>query len=161
VDKVNELEATKPQIWVDADACPNAIRDVLVRASKRTQIKVTFVSNRPLSGIPRLPSITQLQVSQGFDEADNLIVELVNHGDLVITQDIPLADEVIDKGAIAFGPRGQTYDKESIKQRLNMRDFMETMRSSGIQSGGPASLNPQDVQTFANKLDRWLTKHFK
>jgi uncharacterized protein YaiI (UPF0178 family) len=151
----------KPSIWVDADACPNPIRDVLIRASKRTSIRITFVANRALSGIPNIPTITQLQVSQGFDVADNLIVERVADGDLVITQDIPLADEVIDKGAIAFGPRGQTYDKESIKQRLNMRDFMETMRSSGIQSGGPAALNAQDVQTFANKLDRWITKNFK
>lgn len=144
-------------IWVDADACPVAIRELIIRASKRTHVRVTFVANRSVP-VPKLPSIRFVQVESGFDIADNWIVEQVQDGDLVITQDIPLADEVIQKGALALGPRGQQYTPETIKSRLNMRDFMETMRASGIQSGGPAPLSKQDVQQFANRLDQWLAK---
>ncbi len=148
---------TAASIWVDADACPVAIKEMLIRAAKRTGIQVTFVANQSIS-LPPLKNLKSIQVSSGFDVADNYIVQQTQSGDLVITQDIPLADEVITKGAIAIGPRGQKYSKENIKSRLNMRDFMETMRSSGIHSGGPAPLNQQDKQNFANQLDRWLAK---
>jgi len=150
-------EITSAQIWVDADACPVVVREILERAAMRAKIQTTFVANRPVSITPG-PWVKSVQVASGFDIADNWIVEQVNPGDLVVTQDIPLADEVIAKGAIALGPRGQRYTRENIKARLNMRDFMETMRSSGIQSGGPAPLSKQDRQQFANELDRWLAK---
>lgn len=151
------MESEAPVIWVDADACPVAIREMLVKAGQKRGIKVTFVANHPIP-IPKYPTLSFIQVQSGFDIADNFIVQQVKSGDLVVTQDIPLADEVISKGAIALGPRGQKYTKENIKSRLNMRDFMETMRSSGIQSGGPAPLNSQDKQTFGNELDRWIAK---
>lgn len=130
---------------------------MLIRAAKRTGIQITFVANQRIS-LPSMNNLKAVQVSSGFDVADNWIVQHTQSGDLVITQDIPLADEVITKGATAVGPRGHKYTKENIKSRLNMRDFMETMRSSGIHSGGPAPLNQQDKQNFANQLDRWLSK---
>ena len=145
------------KIWVDADACPVTIKDMLIRAAQRTGIQITFVANQSLS-LPPLKNVKSVQVSSGFDVADNWIVNQTQAGDLVITQDIPLADEVISKGAIAIGPRGHLYTRENIKARLTMRDFMETMRSSGVHSGGPAPLNQQDKQNFANQLDRWLSK---
>jgi hypothetical protein len=161
-DEAGKTEETqKLSIWVDADACPKTLKEILIKAARRTGVKVSFVANQPVGQLPRLPNIQQIQVSTGFDEADNLIVQRVVKSELVITQDIPLADEVIDKGAFVLGPRGQTFTKENIKSRLNMRDFMETMRSSGIQSGGPAPMNAQDVQRFANELDRWLQRHKK
>lgn len=126
-----------------------------MRAAKRTGVPTCFIANNPLP-IDRHPSLSFIQVAKGFDVADHLIVQRAQAGDLVITQDIPLADEVIDKDAKALNPRGQAFTKENIKARLGMRDFMETLRASGIQSGGPAPFNKQDVQTFANKLDRWL-----
>ena len=147
-------------IWVDADACPVAVKEMLIRAAKRTGIQVTFVANQNIA-LPPLKNLKSIQVSSGFDVADNWIVQETQCGDLVITQDIPLADEVITKGAIAIGPRGQKYTRENIKSRLNMRDFMETMRSSGVHSGGPSPLNQQDKQNFANQLDRWLSKNLK
>jgi len=146
-----------PSIWVDADACPISIKEMLLRAAKRTGISITFVANQNIP-VPPYPNVRSVQVSSGFDVADNWIVAQVMTGDLVITQDIPLADEVITKGAIAIGPRGEKHTKENIKARLTMRNFMETMRSSGIHSGGPSPLNQQDKQTFANQLDRWLAK---
>lgn len=146
-----------PSIWVDADACPATIKEMLLRATKRTGVRVTFVANQSIS-LPPYPNVRSVQVSAGFDVADNWIVEQVNKSDLVITQDIPLADEIITKGAIAIGPRGEIHTKENIKARLTMRNFMETMRSSGVHSGGPAPLNQQDKQAFANQLDRWLVK---
>tara|TARA_R110002072_G_scaffold172728_5_gene327062 strand:+ start:6651 stop:7124 length:474 start_codon:yes stop_codon:yes gene_type:complete len=152
--QVNNLTSS---IWVDADACPVAVKEMLIRAAKRTGIQITFVANQNIT-LPSLKNLTSVQVSSGFDVADNWIVQHTQCGDLVITQDIPLADEVITKGAIAIGPRGHIYTKENIKSRLNMRDFMETMRSSGIHSGGPAPLNQQDKQNFANQLDKWLSK---
>ena len=145
----------KNEIWVDADACPIALKEILLRAAKRTGIQITFVANQAIS-LPPYPSVRSIQVSAGFDVADNWIVDKAQEGDLVITQDIPLADEIITKGATALGPRGEKFTKENIKSRLNMRDFMETMRSSGVHSGGPAPLNAQDKQAFANQLDRWL-----
>lgn len=147
-------------IWVDADACPVVVREILYRAAKRTQTHVTFVANQALN-LPKSPFLTMLQVSQGFDVADNTIVQKVTDGDLMITSDIPLADEVLDKGGLVLTSRGESYTKENIKARLNSRDFMETMRAGGIQTGGPAALNHSDRQHFANALDKILAKHKK
>tara|TARA_R110001592_G_scaffold138511_6_gene357815 strand:+ start:29727 stop:30203 length:477 start_codon:yes stop_codon:yes gene_type:complete len=154
---MSENKPAPATIWVDADACPVFIKEILIKAAKRTGIQVTFVANQSIA-LPPFTNLKSVQVSSGFDVADNWIVQQTQAGDLVITQDIPLADEVITKGAIALGTRGQKYSKENIKSRLNMRDFMETMRSSGIHSGGPAPQNQQDKQNFANQLDRWLAK---
>ncbi len=145
-------------IWVDADACPVVIKDIIFRAAQRTKIQVTLVANQFIQ-TPRLPNIKFIRVAAGFDVADNEIVSRVNPGDLVITSDIPLAAEVIEKGALALSPRGEMHTTDNIKQRLNIRDFMDTMRSSGIHTGGPPPLNQNDRQTFANHLDRILTKN--
>lgn len=145
------------QIWVDADACPSVIKEVLFRAAERRQITVTLVANQSVR-VPPSPFIKSIRVESGFDVADNEIVKRVSKGELVITADIPLADEVIAKGALALNPRGELYTAENVKARLNMRDFMETLRASGIQSGGPAPLSQADRQAFANQLDRWLAK---
>ncbi|MCW1971318.1 UNVERIFIED_ORG: hypothetical protein FHW05_000132 [Pantoea agglomerans] len=142
-------------IWVDADACPNVIKDVLYRAADRTQTMVTFVANQFLR-VPPSPWLRTLQVPAGFDVADNEIVKRVQAGDLVITADIPLAAEVIEKGASALNPRGERYSPATIRERLTMRDFMDTMRASGVQTGGPAGMSPRDRQQFANELDSWL-----
>ena len=146
------------KIWVDADACPVVIKEILFKASGRTKVEMTLVANHTIR-IPPSPYITFLQVTQGFDVADNEIVQRLAAGDLVITGDIPLAAEVIEKGGHALNPRGEMYTTDNIKARLTMRDFMETMRSSGIQTGGPAVLNQTDRKNFANSLDRFLTKH--
>ncbi|NVK22060.1 MAG: YaiI/YqxD family protein [Kangiellaceae bacterium] len=146
------------KIWVDADACPVVIKEILFKAAKRTGIETILVANHAIS-VPPYPSVRFKQVASGFDVADNEIVKRVAANDLVITSDIPLAAEVIDKGAVALSPRGELHTKENIKARLTMRDFMETMRASGIQSGGPAALNHQDRQKFANQLDRWLAQN--
>ncbi|MGL6315875.1 YaiI/YqxD family protein [Vibrio sp. WXL103] len=144
-------------IWVDADACPKVIRETLVRAAERTGVMCTFIANHAIP-LPKRDNIRSLQVSAGFDIADNEIVKRCESGDLVITSDIPLADEVISKGALALSARGELYTKETIKARLNIRDFMDTMRSSGIQTGGPAALSQTERREFANQLDRWLAK---
>ncbi|MEI7343232.1 YaiI/YqxD family protein [Pectobacterium brasiliense] len=143
------------QIWVDADACPNVIKEVLFRAADRTQTQVTLVANQTIK-VPPSRFIRTLRVSAGFDVADNEIVQRVEAGDLVITADIPLASEAIEKGGIALNPRGERYTPDTIRERLNMRDFMDTMRASGIQTGGPSALNQRDRQQFANELDKWL-----
>jgi len=145
------------QIWVDADACPKVIRDTLVRAAERTGLELTFVANHNVP-VPKRVNIHSIQVASGFDIADNEIVKRVNPGDLVITSDIPLADEVIDKKGQALSPRGELYTKDTIKVRLNIRDFMDTMRSSGVQTGGPSALSQTDRREFANHLDRILAK---
>jgi uncharacterized protein YaiI (UPF0178 family) len=145
-------------IWVDADACPAVIRDILFRAAERTGLTLTLVANQSLR-VPFAPNIRMLQVAAGFDVADNAIVKNVQAGDLVITADIPLAAEVIDKGAHALNPRGELYTTNTIRERLNMRDFMDTLRGSGIQTGGPPALSQADRQQFANHLDRLLTRH--
>ena len=142
-------------IWVDADACPNVIKEVLYRAADRTATTVTFVANQFLR-VPPSPYLRTLQVPAGFDVADNEIVKRVEPGDLVITADIPLAAEVIEKGAAALNPRGERYSPATIRKRLTMRDFMDTLRSSGVQTGGPAAMSPRDRQQFANELDSWL-----
>lgn len=148
------------QIWVDADACPNVIKEVLFRAADRTSMMVTLVANQPLK-TPPSKYIRTLQVAAGFDVADNEIVQRVEKNDLVITADIPLAAEVIEKGGIALNPRGERYTPDTIRERLNMRDFMDTMRASGIQTGGPNTLNQRDRQQFANELDKWLQQASK
>jgi len=146
------------KIWVDADACPAVIKDILFRAAERTEIPVTLVANHLLQ-TPPSRYIDFLQVPSGFDVADNEIVKRLVAGDLIITGDIPLASEVIDNGAYALNPSGELYTVENIKARLNMRDFMDTLRASGINSGGPSTLSKSDRQTFANELDKFLTKN--
>ncbi|MDP2506488.1 MULTISPECIES: YaiI/YqxD family protein [unclassified Oceanobacter] len=154
---------TLPQpacIWVDADAAPKAIRDILCKAAVRTQVHIWFVANHTLP-LPKSEWIHSRTVAAGFDVADNSIVQSARPGDLLITQDIPLAAEIMELGVDAMNPRGEPYSRETIRQRLNMRDFMETMRSSGIQSGGPSAFDQRDKQSFANSLDRWLAKQKK
>jgi len=145
------------QIWVDADACPNVIKEILFRVAERAQVMVTLLANQPLP-VPRTPFVRALQVSQGFDVADNEIVRRCEPGDLVITADIPLAAEVIAKGGTALNPRGELYTRENVKARLNMRDFMDTMRASGVHTGGPPALGQRDRQAFANALDRFVAR---
>jgi uncharacterized protein YaiI (UPF0178 family) len=145
------------KIWVDADACPVVIKDIITRAADRKKITTTFVANH-LIKLPNSPYLSSIQVPQGFDVADNEIVRRVSAGDLVITQDIPLAAELIEKDCLAMNPRGERWTKDNIGQRLNMRDFMETLRSSGIQSGGPAALDSKDKMKFANAFDKILAK---
>lgn len=145
------------KIWVDADACPVVIKEILFRAAKRTGTTLTLVANQPLY-VPSSPLIKTVQVASGFDVADNEIVKRAAAGDLVITADIPLAAEIIEKGAHALNPRGELYTTENIKARLNMRDFMDTLRGSGIQTGGPKEFSQSDRQAFANALDRILAK---
>jgi len=146
------------KIWVDADACPVVIKEILFKAAKRTSVQVTLVANHYLK-TPSLKNISFLQVPSGFDVADNEIVRQLKKGDLVITGDIPLAAEVIEKGAHALNPRGELYTTDNIKARLNMRDFMDNLRSSGIDTGGAPPLNQADRQVFANNLDRFLTRY--
>ena len=145
------------QIWVDADACPNVIKKILFRAAERVGVPVTLVANQALE-IPRLPYIRSVKVAAGFDVADNHIVREAEAGDLVITADIPLAAEAIAKGCLSLNPRGELYTEDNIRERLTMRDFMDTLRGSGIDTGGPASFNQADRQAFANQLDRFLAK---
>lgn len=144
-------------IWVDADACPNVIKEVLYRAADRTKTQVTLVANQSLR-VPPSPYLKTLRVPAGFDVADNEIVKRVEAGDLVITADIPLAAEVLEKGGAALNPRGERYSPATIREKLTMRDFMDTMRASGVQTGGPAAMSPRDRQQFANALDSWLTQ---
>ena len=148
------------KIWVDADACHVVIKDILYRAAERTQIRLTLVANQTIS-IPPSIYIDFLKVASGFDVADNEIVKRLSAGDLVITGDIPLAADAIEKGAVVLSPRGELYTTDNIRARLSMRDFMETLRSSGVDTGGPPALNQNDRQTFANHLDKLLSKHTK
>lgn len=145
-------------IWVDADACPNVIKEILFRAAERVQLPLTLVANKPLR-TPPSSFIKSVQVAEGFDVADDHIVQQIQSGDLVITADIPLAAEVIEKGAHALNPRGSFYTRDNIKERLTMRDFMDELRGSGIMTGGPKALNQSDRQAFANQLDRFLTQN--
>lgn len=146
------------KIWVDADACPIVIKDILFKAAERTETQLTMIANQMIR-TPPSRFISSVQVSSGFDVADNEIVERSKAGDLVITGDIPLAADVIAKGGHALSPRGELFTKENIKARLNIRDFMDTMRGSGINTGGPPPLNPQDRKAFADHLDRILARH--
>lgn len=147
-------------IWVDADACPVVIKEILFRAAERTKVMVTLVANQRID-IPPSHHIKFLQVKQGFDVADNEIVRRMQQGDLVITSDIPLAADVIEKGGTALSARGELYTADNIRARLNMRDFMETLRASGVDTGGPPALNQGDRKAFANHLDQILTRHTK
>ena len=147
------------KIWVDADSCPVVVREILFKAATRTGVELTLVANQPMQK-PSEPNIRTLQVPRGFDVADDEIVKRVEAGDLVITSDIPLAAEVIEKGAHALSPRGEMHSTENIRARLNMRDFLDTMRASGVDTGGgPAAYGQRDKQNFANELDRFLTRH--
>ncbi|MGD1853078.1 MAG: YaiI/YqxD family protein [Leptolyngbyaceae cyanobacterium] len=146
------------KIWVDADACPNVIKEILYRAAKRLQIQLTLVANAPLQ-VPGSPYVEWVQVRSGFDVADNYIVQQMSPGELVITADIPLAANAIAKGGYVLSPRGEFYDKGNIRERLSMRNFMESLRNSGIETGGPAAMSSRDRETFANQLDRFLTKY--
>jgi uncharacterized protein len=144
-------------IWVDADACPAVIKEILFRAAVRAQVRLTLVANQPLR-TPPSPFIKTLQVAAGFDVADDRIVELVEVGDLVITADIPLAAGAIDKGAIALNPRGTLYTRENIRETLSLRNFMADLRGSGVDTGGPSGFSQSDRKAFANQLDRLLAK---
>ncbi len=145
------------QIWVDADACPRVIKEILFRAADRESMPVILVANQPLK-VPGSRYIRSIQVAAGFDVADNYIVQQVDMGNLVITADIPLAAAVIAKGCLALNPRGELYTEENIRQRLNMRDFMDILRSSGVDTGGPAAFSQGDRRAFANQLDRLLAR---
>jgi len=145
------------KIWVDADACPKVIKEILFRAADRVGMPLILVANQPLQ-VPGSRYIRTIQVGAGFDVADNHIVPQAEAGDLVITADIPLAAEVITKGCLALNPRGELYTEDNIRQRLNMRDFMDTLRGSGVDTGGPASFSHADRQAFANQLDRLLAR---
>ena len=144
-------------IWVDADACPVVIKEILFRAAERTGVVVTLVANQWLR-TPPLANIRAIQVMPGFDVADAEIVKRLTAGDLVITSDIPLAAEVLEKQGLALSPRGELFSAENIKARLGMRDFLDTLRASGVNTGGPPTLNQQDRQLFANQLDRLLNQ---
>lgn len=145
------------QIWVDADACPGVIKEILFRAAERAQIELTLVANQWLR-TPPSRFIRAIQVPSGLDVADSEIVSRVSPGDLVVTQDIPLAALVLEKGGVALNPRGELYTPDNMAERLSMRNFMDELRGSGIQTGGPAPLHARDRQTFANQLDRWLAR---
>lgn len=144
-------------IWVDADATPGVIKDILFRAAERRRIATTLVANKLLR-VPPSPYLRALQVPAGFDVADNEIARRVQPGDLVITADIPLAARIIEQGAHALNPRGEFYSPENIRERLNLRDFMEELRGSGVAVSGPAALSQSDRQAFANALDRFLAR---
>lgn len=147
-------------IWVDADACPVAIKEILFRAADRTKIQTTLIANHSMR-IPPSKYINLVVVSSGFDVADDEIVKRISENDLVITNDIPLAAEVIENKGQALSTRGELFTSNNIKSRLNMRDFLDTMRASGVQTGGPAALSQSDKQEFANNLDRIITKYQK
>ena len=142
-------------MWVDGDGCPRVIREILFRAAQRKSVPLTVVANHP-QAVPRHPRIRFLQVAPGLDVADSEIARRVNRGDLVVTNDIPLAADVIEKGALALSGRGELYTRENIRGRLNIRDFMDTLRASGVDTGGPPKLSHADRKAFAGHLDRWL-----
>jgi uncharacterized protein YaiI (UPF0178 family) len=144
-------------IWVDADACPAVVKDILYRAAERTRVPLTLVANHPLR-TPPSPFIRALQVPRGFDVADHEIARRVAPGDLVVTADIPLAAQVIERGGHALDPRGELFSPETIRERLTMRDFMDELRASGVQTGGPPPLAPGDRRRFADQLDRLLAR---
>ncbi|TJZ77598.1 YaiI/YqxD family protein [Chitiniphilus eburneus] len=155
--QLTPADARPPQIWVDADACPRPIKDILFRAADRARIHVTLVANQLLH-VPPSTYLHALQVPRGFDVADNEIAARVAAGDLVITADVPLAAEVVEKGAQVLDPRGEHLTVENIRERLNLRDFMQGLRDSGVETGGPAALSTADKQAFGRALDRWLAR---
>lgn len=144
-------------IWIDADACPNMIKEIVFRASMRLKIDTVLVANQPMR-LPPSPYIRAVQVASGFDVADKHIVDSMTAGDLVITADIPLAAHVIEKGGLALNPRGELYTKENVRERLSLRNFMDELRGGGVNTGGPAALGAKDKQAFANGLDATLAK---
>ncbi len=148
------------KIWVDADACPVVIKDIIFKAAQRTGVETILVANQYIR-VPAAKNVTSMQVPAGFDVADDEIVKRCKQLDLVITSDIPLAAEVIEKGAFALSPRGEMLDRENVRSRLNIRDFMDTMRASGVNTGGPPALSQSDRQSFANHLDRYLTQNHR
>jgi uncharacterized protein len=148
------------QIWVDADACPVVIREILFRAAERTGVRVTWVANKPLR-LPMAPNMRFLQVPPGFDAADKRIVELMETDDLVVTADVPLAAAAIDKGGTALNPRGELYTKDNVRERLSVRNFLDELRSGGVNTGGPPALSQRERQLFANQLDTWLARRAK
>lgn len=145
------------RIWIDADACPGPVKEIVLRASRRLGVPVTLVANRPLQ-IPRSPLITAVQVGHGFDEADHVLAQQAECGDLVITADIPLAARLVARGIAALNPRGETYSAENIQERLALRNLKEELRSAGTTTGGPMPYHNRDKQAFANSLDRWLAQ---
>ena len=145
------------QIWVDADACPNVIKEILYRAAERVRVPLTLVANRPLR-IPPSPYIRTLQVPQGLDVADKQIVDQIQPNDLVVTADIPLAAAVIEKGGHALDPRGELYTESNVRERLSVRDFMDELRGAGVVTGGPSEFREGNRKAFANELDRFLRK---
>jgi len=157
-DKMNSSSENKSiQIWVDADACPNPVKEILFRAAKRVRVPLTLVANQPLK-TPPSRYIKTIKVAAGIDMADNKIAQQIQNGDLVITADIPLAADVIERGGHAINPRGEFYSKDNIQERLSMRNFMDKLRSCGVDTGGHSSFSQKDRQAFANQLDRFLTK---
>jgi len=146
------------KIWIDADACPVAVREILYKAAERCRLQLTLIANAPIR-IPSSPFIRFVRVTAGSDVADKAIVEELAPGDLVITADIPLAAAVVGKGGHALNPRGEMYSAENVRDRLSMRDFLDNLRSDGIETGGPPPLTKRDRQTFANNLDTFLSKH--
>lgn len=146
------------KIWVDADACPGVVKEILFRAAERASVMVVLVANQQISH-PNSAYIKSMQVGRGFDVADNEIVKQAKAGDLVVTADIPLAADVLKQGCYALNPRGERYSKDTIAAKLNMRDFMDTLRASGTHTGGPPPLNQSDRQAFANQLDQLINKH--
>lgn len=148
------------QIWVDADACPNVIKEILYRASRRCEVALTLVANQSLT-IPKSPLIKSVRVGAGFDVADDHIVDVMSAGDLVITADIPLAADVIKKDGHALNPRGEFYSKNNIRQRLTMRNFMDELRGTGVDTGGPPAFGQKDQKAFADQLDRFLAQHHR
>lgn len=146
------------QIWVDADACPVVIKEILFRAAKRVEVKTTLVANQELQ-VPASDYIDTVQVRSGLDIADNYIVQHLSPGDLVVTADIPLAAAAIENGAYALNPRGEFYSESNIRERLSLRNFLDQLRSSGVETGGPPAFNRRDREAFANQLDRFLVKH--
>lgn len=145
------------KIWVDADSCPNAIKEILFRAAERTGVRVTLVANHDIR-VPRSQHVRFLRVAGGFDVADDEIAGRIDAGDLVITGDIPLAAEIIERGGLALSPRGERFTRDNISARLTMRDLMESLRASGVESGGQAPLNQGDRKAFADQLDRILAR---
>ena len=160
LSSMSDADKNAMQIWVDADACPGAVKEILFRAAQRTGISLTLVANHPLR-TPPARHIRAIQVPGGFDVADNAIVERIAPGDLVITADIPLAAAVLDRGAHALNPRGEFYSEDNIRERLGMRNFMDELRSSGVVTGGPDAFGARDRQAFANQLDRFLAQRAK
>lgn len=160
LNSMSDADKNAMQIWVDADACPGAVKEILFRAAQRTGISLTLVANHPLR-TPPARHIRAIQVPGGFDVADNAIVERIAPGDLVITADIPLAAAVLDRGAHALNPRGEFYSEDNIRERLGMRNFMDELRSSGVVTGGPDAFGARDRQAFANQLDRFLAQRAK